>query len=347
MNRRDILKIISMFFWLALLPASVGCHHLPWSRTMGTPSPVVFTGPPSANDVVRALNSNIAPIRQLHAESASVSAAGYPPLRANLDFERPHKFRLRAQLIGPVLDLGSNDELFWLWLKHNPQPAVYFARHDRFAVSPVRQVLPIDPLWFTEALGVVQLDPLAKYEGPIPVGPGRFELRARVPAAGGEQTRVWIVDDKHGWVLEQRLFDARNQLLASAKAMEHRHYPAENVSLPHRVDIQIPPAQLAMSISVTNYQINSLFGDPAQLWVLPQFEGYPLVDLADPNTRLSATEPPRDPLPSTWSAASPATQPVAQPGAVSPLTNSPDSVVPYSAPAVSQSPRYRGYSSIR
>ena len=343
MKRRDVLK----FVLLALLPASAGCHSLPWTRTSASPSPVVFTGPPSANDVVRALNSNIAPIRQLHAESASVSAAGYPPLRASLDFERPRKFRMRANLVGQVHDLGSNDELFWLWLKHSPQPAVYYARHDRFALSPVRQVLPIDPLWFTEALGVVQLDPLAKYEGPIPAGAGRFELRARVPAVNGEQTRVWIVDDKHGWVLEQRLYDPRNQLLASAKSSQHRFYPAENVSLPHRVDIQIPPAQLAMSISVTNYQINSLFGDPQQLWVLPQFEGYPLVDLTDPNMRLSASDAPPVSQPAASSLASPAAQPFSQPGAAAPIANSPGAIVPYSAPEVSQQPRYRGYSTMR
>ena len=92
-------------------------------------------------------------------------------------------------------------------------------------------------------------------------GAGSVELR-RVPAAGGEQTRVWIVDDKHGWVLEQRLYNARNQLLATARATQHRFYAAENVSLPHRINIKFHRPQLALSISVTNYQINSLFWQP-------------------------------------------------------------------------------------
>ena len=37
--------------------------------------------------------------------------------------------RRRTALTGPEVDLGSNDELFWFWVRRNEPPAVYFARH--------------------------------------------------------------------------------------------------------------------------------------------------------------------------------------------------------------------------
>ena len=45
---------------------------MPWAP----PAPVVFTAPPTADDIVRAVNSNAAPIRQLSTDSATVTAAG-------------------------------------------------------------------------------------------------------------------------------------------------------------------------------------------------------------------------------------------------------------------------------
>lgn len=95
------------------LSSSTGCHLMPNVKMPWAPqAPVVFTAPPTADDIVRAVNSNSAPVRQLATDSASVSAAGFPPLRADLAFERPRNFRMRASLLGPELDVGSNDDLF-------------------------------------------------------------------------------------------------------------------------------------------------------------------------------------------------------------------------------------------
>lgn len=271
-----------------LLLAASGCRGLSWPRVpFQETAPVVFTGPPTASDIVRIVNSNSAPIRQLHADGATISVAGFPPLYTNLEFERPRRFRMRAQGIGPELDLGSNDELFWFWVKRNAQPAVYFARHEQFAHSPTKQVIPIDPLWLPEAMGVVQLDPMIKYEGPFPAGPHRVQIRTRVATPQGDQTRAYVMHDQYGWLLEQHVYDARGQLLASARASKHQHYKGEGVTLPQHVEIQVPSQQLNLTLNVSGYQINHMVGDATQLWTLPKFDGYPLVDLADPNLRMT------------------------------------------------------------
>lgn len=253
---------------------------LRWTTT--NPSPVVFTQPPTADDIVRAVNSNTAPIRQLDTDNATVAAAGFPPLRANLALERPKKFRMRAMLLGPEVDIGSNDELFWMWVKHNEQPGLYYARHEQYAISPTRRILPVDPTWLAEALGVVQLDPLAPYQGPLTAGPGKLEIRTQVPSPEGELTRVYVIHEKFGWVLEQRVFDARGKLLASAIASQHQYYPDAGVSLPQRVELNVPAAEMALTFNVRSYRINALGASSDLLWSMPVMEGVPLVDIATP-----------------------------------------------------------------
>ena len=101
------------------------------------------------------------------------------------------------------------------------------------------------------------------------------------PDQAGEYVRSLVIDDKYGWVVEQQVTDSAGQLIAAAKASNHRFYPTAGVSLPHHIDVRFPPAQLTFSIDVGQYSINQLAGDPLQLWSLPQLEGYTPVNLAD------------------------------------------------------------------
>lgn len=261
-------------------PACKTFAPLSWNNQQR--SPIIFPQTPTADEVVRAINSNAAPIRQLDTDNATISTPGFPPLRANLALERPKKFRLRGQLLGPEVDVGSNDELFWMWIKHNSEPGIYYARHDDYASSPTRRLLPIDPSWLVEALGVIQLDPLATYQGPTQAGPDRLELRTKVPSPQGDVTRVFIVHQKYGWVLEQRVLDDRGQLLASAVSSQHQYYPDVAVSLAQRVELNVPTAEMAITLNVRNYRINGLGQSPTLLWTMPTMDGVPLVDISRP-----------------------------------------------------------------
>ena len=77
-------------------------------------------------------------------------------------------------------------------------------------------------------------------------------------------------------------------LLASAVAESFRYYPTQQVSLPERVAIRLPTADLALTIDLGTVQINRLAGNPQQLWAMPTFEGYAQYDLsgAAPGTPL-------------------------------------------------------------
>ncbi len=296
-----------------------GGASCPTMRQGLTPAaPTLFAGPPTLQEVIAAVNASSGQIRQLQSDSASLSIQGMPTLRASVAAGPPRNFRLRANFIGvgEVLDLGSNDQLFWAMvdapqLMTDVPKAVYFARHDQYRHSAARQALPIQPQWLVEAFGLVQLDPAGYHEGPYQRGTGQLEIRSRVASPDGELTRVLVMHERFGWIQEQHWYDSRAQLIASVFASQHQYEPAAGVSLPHVIDVRLPPPALSLRLSVQTYAVNQLYSDPAQLWAMPAFEGYQQNDLA-------ATADP----PAATPTASPAAPP-AYPAPAVPLTGRP------------------------
>ena len=102
-------------------------------------SPLPRVLPPSATveQVIQAVNQNNGQIQSYSTTTATISGPGWPTLRASIAFQRPRLFRLRAEtgLTGPEVDLGSNEQIFWFWVRRNQPPGVYFCRHEQFATS--------------------------------------------------------------------------------------------------------------------------------------------------------------------------------------------------------------------
>lgn len=268
-----------------------GCLAVSWpGRPTVAQSPVRFAKKPTLEEAVAAINANGRPIENIQTQAATISSPGLPTLRANLSLAPARQMRLQAGLTGVSgtdLDLGSNDELFWMWSRWMQPPAIFYARHEAYRQSPARQILPIEPHWFIEALGVMQLDPANRVTGPHVPRPGHLELRLSLPSPVGEMTKIIVLDDRYGLILQQNVYDERGQLIATADLSQHRYYPDLNVSLPLLVEMRLPPAQLAFRLEVGDYYLNRLIEDPAQRFAMPD-TGAPKVDLADPRFRLMA-----------------------------------------------------------
>ena len=153
----------------------------------------------SRDQIVAVVNANSARVQSIAVTGATITVPntmGLPLLAGNIAAERPARFRLTAgtAITGQELDLGSNDERFWIWSRRNQPPAVYFCRHDQFAGSAIREVMPIEPSWLLAALGMVDIDPATVYEGPLPHGNGTVELRSWLPSSSGTLHRVTVID---------------------------------------------------------------------------------------------------------------------------------------------------------
>ena len=260
-------------------------------------SPVVFTNPPTLGTLIEAVNANTDRVHSYYSPNARIAAPNFPGLRTTIALERPRRFRLQAELFGqPSVDLGSNDELFWFWIKQNEPPALFFCRHSQYAGSQAARLLPVRPEWLIEALGLVRLEPAHQHEGPWLDGQGLLCVRSLIPTETGQLTRQLKVDSRRPLVLEQHLYNARGQTIASAVATGHRYDPVQQVSLPTQVRVTLPHTQLSLEIDTGSFRLNQPIGDPQQLWVKPVYPGVMEVDLGSvPPAALS--QPPTTPAP--------------------------------------------------
>jgi hypothetical protein len=315
-NRRFRNSLGSLLAVAVLLSASgATCQRQLMVNPFAAPGPAapqILPEGATRDQIVAAVNQNSSRIQSITATGVTITIPdmlSLPLLSGNMAAERPGRFRLTAGTIaGQELDIGSNDELFWMWVRRNQPPAVYFCRHAQFANSNIRQFMPIEPSWLLAAMGIVEIDPASVIDGPVPSarGQGTVELRSWLPSASGRLQRVTVIDARRAWVIEQAIYDqSGTTLLASARADSHRYYEREQLSLPDRVTIQLPTANLRMTINLGVMQINQLAADRGQLWALPTFDGYQQIDLggAVPGTPLpgpAAPSPLRGIVPTSY-----------------------------------------------
>lgn len=256
-----------------------------------TPVPQVLPQSPSLEQVIQAVNQRSSQIQSFSSNSATLSGPGYPTLRANLAYQRQRNFRLRAEtaITGPEVDLGSNDQLFWFWVRRNEPPAVYFCRHDQFVSSQARQMIPVEPSWLIEALGVIEFDPSLPHQGPYPDKNHRIQVRTIRETPEGPETKITIIDPVSAWVMEQHVYDGHGRLKASAVAEGYRRDAYSGLYMPAAVRVSCPAANFSLRLDLGSVQVNRLAGNPGELWTAPTVPGTPMVDLGDPNQRPGGT----------------------------------------------------------
>ncbi|MCC7084898.1 MAG: hypothetical protein IT427_07815 [Pirellulales bacterium] len=307
---------------LASLFATGGASCRQYVRQYTEPRTLPETA--TLEQIAEKVNGNTALILSAQSTRATLKADGVPPMGANLAIMPQRRMHLQGTFVGPRIDMGSNDESFWIWIKDNPQPAVFVCRHDQFARSNARQMIPIEPERLIEALGLAHIDPRLALGPPQVVGANRIEIDSRQPSELGELKKKTIVDGWNGLVLEQHIYDSLGMLLASSFTSRYKHDPTTGAALPRTIEIQWPTAKMSFKLEVSDWVINQIPSDNTALWAVPHPADYPVVDLADPNIQFVA--------PGAPAASSPATPPTISTRAlhppVEPMPNGPQSDLP-------------------
>ena len=280
------------------------------------PAPQVLTETPSAQDVIGAVNRTSA-IQKLSTNSSSVEVLSWPSLppltSSTINLQREKNFRLKAKiplLLGSGLDMGSNDQQFWFEVPEGVSRTLYHANHDAYRTQMDRAILPVDPSWLMDALGLVQIDPNTIVAGPVSRPDGKLEVRNTINTPTGTYQRVCFIDAAGGFVTDQFLYSPTGALIANSAATDHRFYEDAGCVLPHSVTLRLQPnvgPALALKIEVGSYAINQfLSGDP-NLFVMPK-SASKAIDLTQlqavapgNGTSVSATPP----MPASSPAASP------------------------------------------
>ena len=236
-------------------------------------------------------------VSQLSSNSATVTVLSMPKVprltNSTLHLERERRFRLRASLpivLGAGVDMGSNEEVFWFEVPEGIGKTLYYARHEEYQQQLHRAILPVDPTWIMDALGLVRIDPNQVVNGPQLRQDGKLEVRSTLPMPDGTYQRVLLIDSGGGYVTDQMLYAPNGQLIAQSQASKHVFYEAVQCPLPNKVKVHLslwvgPP--LSMRIEVANYAVNQLLSSDPNLFAIPQSTSN-TVDL----TRLSSPGPP-------------------------------------------------------
>ena len=270
-------------FAVVLCGSGAQCPQATWPTfpdLFQTPPRVLPDGP-TVEQVVAAVNESTAAVRTLSTRNATITLPGMTVLRADIALEPPRRLRLRAgtALMGGELDLGSNDDLFWLWVRRGEPRHVYYCRHAEHAAGVAGGFLPVEASWLIEAPGLARLDPGLPHQGPYERPGGVLEIRSPYRGPAGELIRITRVDPKRAWVLEQHLVRGDGLHVAASRLSGHTVDSTSGSVLPRRVQLEVPPAGISIQIDLGEMLVNQPAGDPSQLWSKPVYEGYREVDL--------------------------------------------------------------------
>lgn len=275
---------------LLLVLASGGCQSLKNLFRKRDPAPPnllpVTTQPLTLEQITTAINRSSMAIRTMSTEEASVMVPGILwPVKAMIAFERPNRLRIQGgatTLTGREIDFGSNESLFWLWVRRLPEKEMYYCRHDQFPNCPVRSMFPIEPSWLIEALGIVEFSPSELHEGPFPTEDGNLMIVSHRQTSTGRFSKRTIVGGKTGWVLRQEMYSPQNELVAIALSSDHRYDTKTGIVYARKVEVQCQGAEGKMTIDLGVPTFNSQTPFPAAMFTMPNYDGYRPVDICGP-----------------------------------------------------------------
>ena len=252
-------------------------------------APVLLSNQPTADEMALAIANQSNRVNQLQAQ-IRISVQDMPGLSGQMKFERARRLRIQAKMLGiggPGIDVGSNDEAFWIWLQTNlpgTGPSFVHARHDDFARTLAQQRVPLQPEWIADALGLVSIPSEAVLEGPFARPDRSWELRYRYDSLAGPLTRVLIVEPGTARVTQQFWYDGNSRLMAQSRASDFEYLDPPGVSMPRRIQLTIAPQtpeQMTLTLQLSGINVNLPPGSDA-LWEMPRPEGIPTVDLGQP-----------------------------------------------------------------
>lgn len=166
----------SLILVVAVLAPGTGCKWMDDMRNSvggdqarGGRKPLA---PLAAEDAVAYLNERSSRLQSVQYGEVRLRPSGkdIPPLvtlRGDLAAVQPRKFRLTASGgMGGKVDLGSNDQQFWMYLDDTKQPLYVFCSHQDFETGRAKFPggLQFEPDWVMQALGMTVFPSNPRYE---------------------------------------------------------------------------------------------------------------------------------------------------------------------------------------
>jgi hypothetical protein len=216
-----------------------------------------------------------------------------PPvsLTAKMACEKPRNMRLVAYhaVGGTEVDLGSNAQEFWWWIKRG-DPYQYYCSYQDLEEGRVKAVMfPFQPEWIMEAMGLANYGTADQYLG-VKAERGdtvRLVKRAKLPQ-GADGFKAIVFSSKRmdvtkgsPQVTQHQLLDAQGKLLVSAEISKVYFDGVSGGVLPRVMTLRWPAAKLNMTLTFEKVAVNSPTPSGETVFVRTTANGNaPAVDLA-------------------------------------------------------------------
>lgn len=266
-------------WWLTLPGCSSMRHWMAYSRR-AAPEPCVLAPEATSEEIVNVLNDNVTKLYAWRSTDVKITTRNMPPLSAVMAVESPRKLRLIVRsLVADEVDLGSNPERFWFWMKRGEPHGILTASYDDVADGRPMGPVPFQPDWLIETLGVV---PFAAADFQMQEQPGSQPRRVlfvadQVTPQGQRVQRTMLVDACHGVILEHSLREPSGRLIARATLGNYQLEPS-GVRMPHRVDLHWPASGVDLTLRIGNIEVNP-GSISEQMWSMPSYPDTPVIDL--------------------------------------------------------------------
>jgi hypothetical protein len=272
--------------------------------------------PLAAADAVGYLNTRAERLQSIQYGEMRLRASGKDllipvSLRGDLAAAQPRNFRLVAQgAMGGKVDLGSNDQQFWMYLNDTKQPVYVFCAHRDFETG--RPKLPggiaFEPNWVMQALGMTEfpLPQTAQYPQGVPYHVATSERDRTYTLSWSATTPAGLAIRKEVVFAADAADGARNQsqvkrhvmkddktkkVIASAEIKSAKtttitdpqtHQPVP-VQYPTHVVLRWEQQNFEMDLTLDQAQVNQPIPEKLanSLFTRPDYRGTPAVDLAN------------------------------------------------------------------
>jgi hypothetical protein len=260
------MRAIMVGLALGLLLVITGCP--PTQQNLVNPStrpPADLPKPPEPAQLVKYLNDNAARIDGIQSVanmeckegSQSVDLGGY------LNASRPRNFRLTGKVVGtPAVDVGSNDNEFWFWIKaknEQGQSPVYHCSYADLARGPVRLPFPFQPDMIMAALGIQQYDPNKPYT--LRASPKYLELVEPTTSPQGQPMEKVTVFNRlevkppQPQVVAHRLLDRQGKVVCQASIARVVYNQQTGAVVPQEVILSWPEQKMSMNLILNRPQV--------------------------------------------------------------------------------------------
>jgi hypothetical protein len=242
---------------------------------------------PQVADLVAYLNTNSQNIPGIFSDDVTLTChKGIMPgvsLSGIVRCQGPRNFRLKGKVFGgDEVDLGSNDQEFWYWIKRGDPYQVYCS-YQALEEGKVKQMpFPFQPDWVMDAMGLGKYGPPEKYK--LTSDDTTLKLTETTRSPQGNLVRKVIVfrrlkaEGNQPQVLAFLLLDdATGKEICSCHISERLIIPNKG-EIPRKFELRWPEQSLKMALRLDDVRVTSQFA--AQAFVRSPMANVPSLNLA-------------------------------------------------------------------